>query len=61
MSSRTSKRSKRKVNSYEGATSTEEARMFQQAIANSKLDMARGSNLIEEIGNGPVFFPTVEE
>jgi len=35
--------------------------MFQQAIANSKLDMARGSNLIEEIGNGPVFFPTVEE
>lgn len=42
--------------------SLEEERLYQQAIANSKLDTIRpvGGNL-NYIAQGPTFFPTVEE
>ena len=47
---------------YDAPGSAEEERILQQAIANSKLDVARPvGGYANEISKGPIFFPTEEE
>ena len=59
MSSRASKRRRRRPPSHFHAVTAAEERYLHQAIQNSKLDKSRREKL--DVPWAPVFFPTVEE